>query len=225
MSVMSSSTPLGKISKSLFADRKELMDFASKFVSERIESLENDVKRCTALQEEFLRHSRTAPFPALLYCFSTIDLLGALYAGNARPGATTDNACKYMVDFMSYTRDQVDMIQGVFRHKIVHLAQPRPITLKKSKRIAWYIETQYHPRIHLKLEELPPEEKSKKYGITSKLVLQWDQVFYISVQSFQRDIKESVEKSDGYLARLANSPTLQESFSKAILEIHSPNDR
>lgn len=220
------STALGKASKSLFSDETELLAFAKKFVSERIDSLENDVKRCTGVQpDELLKHSRTAPFPALLYCFSTIDLLGALYAGNATPGDTTKNAAKYMTDFMGYTRDQVKIIQTIFRHKIVHLAQPKPVMVYNSKQIAWYIETQYHKRIHLKLDELQQQEKSKSYPVTSKFALQYDQVFYISVQAFQKDIKESVEKPNGYLATLANSSGLQEKFSEAILEIYSLKNR
>ncbi len=220
--------PLGRISKTLFSNELELLDFAKKLLYERMESLENDVKRCTEVETAeytFLRHSRTAPFPALLYCFSTIDLLGALYCGNARSGSTTKNSAKYMADFMGYRLFQIEIIQGIFRHKIVHLAQPKPVMVYKSKCIAWYIETQEHRRIHLRLNRLSKREKRKLYPVTSKLSHRYDYVFHISVRAFQKDIKESVEKPNGYLEKLTTSLVLQERFSKAILDIHSLMNR
>jgi hypothetical protein len=56
-----------------FPDRNELKRFARYFVTDRINSLNKDVLHC--LQAPF------APFPAILYCLSIIDLLGALTAG------------------------------------------------------------------------------------------------------------------------------------------------
>lgn len=86
-----------------------------------MDSLENDVRHC--LQEPY------APFPALLYRFSTtIDLLGALYAGDAtKNAATTRQSADYMQRFMNYTEEQSHLLQSLFRHKIVHLAQPKAV--------------------------------------------------------------------------------------------------
>jgi len=69
------------------------MRFAEEFiVKDRLASLENDVN--CYLPTAKIEAAEYAPFPALLYCFSIMDLLGSLYAGNARSGITTDNAAK-----------------------------------------------------------------------------------------------------------------------------------
>ena len=61
--------------RNTFQNVMELQSYAGKFLRDRPGSLDKDVKHC--LEEPF------APFLAILYCFSTIDLLGALYAGEA----------------------------------------------------------------------------------------------------------------------------------------------
>jgi hypothetical protein len=81
----------------VFKNTDELMEFAKDFfVRDRLDSLEKDVNHCVPyytdedIKNKIKKHS--APFPALMYCFSIIDLLGALYAGNARGGDTINNS-------------------------------------------------------------------------------------------------------------------------------------
>jgi hypothetical protein len=60
-------------------DPSELMTFARDFiVRDRLNSLANDVKRCLPQKKINNEEPDPAPFPALMYCFSIIDLLGAL---------------------------------------------------------------------------------------------------------------------------------------------------
>lgn len=100
---------------SAFASTTELEFFAEHFVGERLRALEKDTQHC--LKDPF------APFPAILLAFSTIDLLGALAFGDASKNApTTRQSFDYMLQFMSYESDQVKLLQGLFRHKLVHLA-------------------------------------------------------------------------------------------------------
>jgi hypothetical protein len=115
-------TPSGR-----FSETNELIQFARKFINNRVDSLEKDVSHC--LRKPF------APFPAILYCFSTIDLLGALYAGQGAekdPATgnkvnTTANSKRYMEKFMNYTEEQRHLLMDIFRHKLVHLAQPKAV--------------------------------------------------------------------------------------------------
>jgi hypothetical protein len=112
-----------------FVEQKDLIRFAVDFVRERIASLEKDVQHC--LSEPY------APFPALLYCFSTIDLLGAICAGDATKKApTTRQSVDYMQRFMHYTEEQARLLQSLFRHKIVHLAQPKAVVEDNSQQYA-----------------------------------------------------------------------------------------
>lgn len=105
----------------------KIWGFCKAVYDERLSSLDNDVKRCLPADVDKKEAPCYAPFPALLYCFSVIDLLGALYAGHARSSKTVDNSKKYMNDLMKYGKDQFNILQKMFRHKMVHLAQPKPI--------------------------------------------------------------------------------------------------
>lgn len=105
----------------VFKDSKVLIDFANKFIiDERLSSLKKDVKECL---------DKNCAFPALLYCFSTIDLLGGLCTGFAESGAhTKDNFRDYVLRFMKngntrYTDGQVTLLQEIFRHKSIWLNQ------------------------------------------------------------------------------------------------------
>lgn len=194
-----------------FVEQIELIRFAKDFIKKRIDSLDKDVRHC--LQEPF------APFPALLYCFSTIDLLGALYTGDAtRNAPTTGQSANYMQYFMNYTEEQSRLLQSLFRHKIVHLAQPKAVIEDNSRRICWryWHESQEH---HLKLMKLP---QGSKVQLTSSCEILCDYEFNISISHLVKDIRDSVERPNGYLTSLQKKPDLQDCFEKAIAQIYDP---
>ncbi len=194
----------------------EVIFEARQLLKERIDSLRKGVRYC------ILQNKGTpdwpAPLPALLYCFSTIDLLGALYGGDATKNAkTTKQARDYMIDFMSYPEDKVELIQKVFRHNIVHLAQLKPETtidssIIKKRSLSSKIKSGSYKwaychkkrRIHLKLEEEKPNEFR----------------FHVSIWSLVEDIADSVFGPNGYLQRLGNNEDdLQEKLKTAYGQI------
>ena len=194
-----------------FAEQRELIKFANDFIKEIIDSLDKDVRHC--FQEPF------APFPALLYCFSTIDLLGALCAGDATRNAhTARQSAYYMQRFMNYTEEQSRLLQSLFRHKIVHLAQPKAVIEDNSRLICWRYrhESQEH---HLKLVKFPP---SSKVRVTTSWEISCDYEFNISISHLMKDIRGSIESPNGYLASLQKIPDLQDRFEKAIAQIYDP---
>ena len=193
-----------------FAEQKEIIRFAKDFIRERINALNKDVRHC--LQEPF------APFPALLYCFSTIDLLGALYAGDATKNATTRKSADYMQRFMSYSEEQCRLLQSLFRHKIVHLAQPKAVIEDNSRLICWRYWHENHEH-HLKLVKLP---EGSKMQVTSSWELICDYEFNMSILHLVKDILVSVEGPNGYLTSLEKAPDLQDRFEKAIEQIYDP---
>ena len=119
-----------------FSDHNEVIKFSRGFVNNRINSLEKDVQYCL-LKNNF--PNKYAPFPALLYYFSTIDLLGSLLEGDAsRKADATNNSKRYMKMFMNYTIEQTSLLIDIFRHKLVHLAQPKFVyTDNQGKKITW----------------------------------------------------------------------------------------
>lgn len=194
-----------------FADTDELIQFARSFLGDRTDSLQHDVMVCT--------HGATAAFPAILYCFSTIDLLGALLGGDAKsPTGVIDRAKAYARRFMHYSTDQCDLLWGVFRHKIVHLAQPNPAKLFKGKKTTWryWHDDGGH---HLKLVPLVPLVHEAR---TSGLSFDAEQCFEISIRHLVADIVDSVHAPGGYLHTLASDTELQKEFTKAVTQIYEP---
>ena len=197
----------------IFSNPNEMIKFARNFINNRINSLEKDVKYCLTESNSSIQY---APFPALLYCFSTIDLLGSLLEGDAsRKADTTNNSKRYMKCFMNYTTDQADLLVYMFRHKLVHLAQTQFVyTDKSGRKITWRY---YHdnPEKHLKIEEL-----DIALNITSTYNIHTTHQFNLGIMQFMFDIKDSVLKPNGYPNALETNPTLQTNFVNAIEQIY-----
>jgi len=119
---------------------------------------------------------------------------------------------------MHYSADQSDLLWGVFRHKIVHLAQPNPAKLFKTKKTTWgyWHDDGGH---HLKLVPLvPPVHETR----TSGLSFEAEQRFEISIRHLVADVVDSVHAPGGYLHTLASDIDLQGKFTKAVTEINDP---
>ncbi len=117
---------------------------------------------------------------------------------------------------MHYSEDQRSLLWDVFRHKIVHLAQPKAVQEFKGKKTTWgyWQDDGAH---HLRLVPLvPPVHET----LTSGLSLKAAQRFEISIRHLVADIIDSVHSPGGYLHTLASDPTdLQPKFTKAVTEI------
>jgi hypothetical protein len=196
-----------------FKDDIELLNFVKDFIGEKLSSLEKDVNHCLVYPY--------AEFPAILYCFSIIDLLGSLYCGEAHSRSNTSkNAEKYMKDMMNYSEDQCQLLQQVFRHKIVHLAGPRAVYEYKGNRITWHYwhDSRYR---HLTLQFLSskgfiqPEHTKIRHGCTH--------YFYIGIKQLTEDIIQSFQGPNGYYENLKADPTLKKKFDDAVYEMFSPD--
>jgi hypothetical protein len=173
------------------------------FLRKRCDSLVKDVRHCVL-------HDRAtpdwpAPFPALLYCLSTIDLLGALYRGDAsRYAPNAQQAWDYMVDVMKYPALHATLLQQHFRHKLVHLAQPVPHVADNGNSYHWgYVHD--HSALHLQILPRPGSHS--------------DFHFWISIMNLAEDIADSVHRPDGYLDMLRGSELLRTNFSRAYQEV------
>lgn len=192
-----------------FVEQSELIRYAKTFVKERVEALEKDVQHC--LREPY------APFPAIVYCFSTIDLLGSLSAGDASPKAnTSQQSVDYMRRFMHYTDEQSQLLMRIFRHKIVHLAQPKVVSEYNGKRVAWRY---WHDSLeqHLKLSQL---KEPAQICLTSSWTVTANHEFQVSITHFAKDVASSASEPGGYLHALSTENYLQDRFEKAIVQIY-----
>jgi hypothetical protein len=206
----------------IFVSTKDLIDFAEKFLHERIESLEKDVMGCI---------KNAAPFPGLLYCFSIVDLLGALYEGNVSGdvrkygyhAGTTRIAREYMMKMMNYAAYETKLLQRIFGHKTVHLGQPKAMILDRTnkKKIGWALENTYSGK-HMLLQKLPYPQKAK---ILMPYDMTVDHVLIVSIQRFMQDIKDSVNKTPlGYMELVKQTNIYQEKFETAVEQIYDPNN-
>jgi hypothetical protein len=196
-----------------FSDANEVIKFSTEFVKNRINSLEKDVKYCLMDSNSPMQY---APFPALLYCFATIDLLGSLLEGDAsRKSDTTNNSKRYMKMFMNYTIEQTNLLIDIFRHKLVHLAQPQFVYIDNhGKKITWRY---YHDNSekHLRIDEL-----DITINVTFTYNIYASYQFNLGIIQFVLDIKDSVLRPNGYLNALETTPFLQTNFVKAIEQIY-----
>ena len=194
-----------------------LVDTAVGFLTDRLSALEKDVNHC--LTRPY------APLPAIAYCFSTIDLLGALYAGDASSSASTSsNSRSYMVDMMRYSNDQAMMLQRIFRHKVIHLATPKSVIEYNGMLIGWRYNHRNRAE-HLKLTKFPTTQHftiSTRQG--SILTQGYDYEFTIGIKDLQEDIVNSVVGSVGYFAALKSRSYLQENFESGLKDIYNPAD-
>ena len=203
-------------SQILFRDDRDTIDFAKRFLNARISSLDNDVKRCL-IEDKNLQNriGQPAPFPALLYCFSIIDLLASMSAGSktVRLERRQSVRKKYMIDFMGYKDHLIILLQEVFRHKLVHLSEPAYGILYNGKRIAWKHDERPTAK-HMDIQE-----DNKCYRIFGQKV--WhDKIFIIKISHFKDDIIRSVtDRQSGFLAKIEIDKQLRENFKKAIYEI------
>jgi hypothetical protein len=195
-----------------FLDVAELMNFARGLVQPRLDALKKDVAHC--LQEPY------APFPAIVLCFSTIDLLGALAAGDAKKHRkTTEQSKSFMRTFMKYTDQDAALLMDMFRHKIVHLAAPKPVVEFRGKKVAWrYCHAD--PAIHLILE--PISTPVTVAGFPGAPLMA-DHEFGISIQHFTEHIEGAVTRAgDGYFAQLEALAGLQVKFVAAVYDFYDP---
>jgi|SRR5215469_1464130 len=120
------------MSGGIFTSTSDLVAFATRLIkAERLPSLKKDVSICV---------STACAFPAILYCFSTIDLLATLFKGQLKP--TSPNARDYIQKFMKnnhipYTQYEVELLQKIYRHKVFYMAQPKPLIEIGADRITW----------------------------------------------------------------------------------------
>jgi hypothetical protein len=202
----------------MFLDSNSLVNYAEKFLKERLDSLWSDVNKCL---------SSGCAFPALLYCFSVVDLMGALSCGYATDGShSRGNFKEYMIKFMKngsttprerYTNEQADLLLEIYRHKIVHLAQPKLVVEKDSRLIGWRFEISSTSH-HLALECGP---KTLIRTILTPKQIYYDHVFVISISQLACDIIESVNESKGYLQKLRSGyKSMQAHFDDAVYQIY-----
>ena len=126
-----------------------------------------------------------------------------------------------MQQFMNYKTDQAKLLQDLFRHKLVHLAQPTAVVSFQGKFASRHYRHDDASH-HLKLVTLPAP---RMVAVASGLTLTVEQEFEVSIGHLVNDVRDSARRPGGYLARLKTDATLRVSFEMAISQIYGPRGR
>jgi hypothetical protein len=135
---------------------------------------------------------------------------------------TIENSKKYIESFLKYPQDKQKLLWQIYRHKLVHLSQPKFAMLHEQKILGWMLnENERHNHLKIVLEEgivhILPNDKIKVAKI------RYDGYYNISIQGLKDDIIDSVNRQpDGYLENLSKSCDLQSKFVTAINQIYDP---
>jgi hypothetical protein len=124
---------------------------------------------------------------------------------------TTKNSARYMKRFMRYPTQSIRLVQGIFRHKLVHLAQPKSVVEDRTRTIAWRY---YHHDKSRHLKVIKFKTPSHVKGLTPyKLYCNYG--FAISISQLKADIIMSVfTGSTSYYSSLKSNKKLQINFRR-----------
>ena len=180
--------------------KQDIKDIAKSILTERTLSLQNEVRHCISRDEK--TQDIAAPFSALLYCFATIDLLGSLYMGKFDEHNDTQNSQIYMKDLMNYTDFQISLLQQIFRHKLVHAAEPKWLYEKNDEVYSWTCYANHRGK-HLECIVLDKEAHANNFSI--------------SIWSLVEDIVNSIHGTNGYFNMvMSNQNNCFDKFSKVF---------
>lgn len=171
---------------------------------ERIDSLEADTNRCFRKIEG---GPGPAFFPPVFYAFATIDYFSSYRAGwndraGKRPRNQTDRLVEFMVRYLGYERRASKVAVTIWRHKLMHTAQPRVLRAKNGDRFTWETGTDLTDHVRL-----------SPTGEPNEFILRFDSYAVI------RDLRRGVLGPSGYFSDLCGSPDLQQKFLKCYNEM------
>lgn len=161
---------------------------------DRIDSLEHDTNRCF-----WPISDPGAPgpafFPAVMYCFATIDYFSSFWAGWNRHAPQdqnqTDRMAAFQEKYLLYPRKEGQIAIHFWRHKLMHTAEPRrlrdPVT---NEEYLW--STGASKQHHMRLVAEDPQ----------RFLLHFCPLVFV------RDLRDGVFGPEGYLPQLSVRATI-----------------
>ena len=93
---------------------------------ERVDSLANDVRQCFCACAGPAAPT-VAYFPAVMYCFATLDYFASHRFGTAASKGQTQRMTSYLVDYFAYGQIESYLAVNIWRHKLMHTSEPRKV--------------------------------------------------------------------------------------------------
>ncbi len=180
--------------------QKELEEFdkIEQFLRETCNSLLKDVRH--SVLYEYSSPDWPTPIPALLYCFSVVNLLSSFCSGSLSPSSEVIYA--YFEEFLHYDATQIELLEYIYKYKLFHPNQSRFLFHKYGMDFYWEWVDNDRSR-HLRTQD----------HLGSGPMVKW---FTISILSFAEDIEASVFQKDNYLHELFVNPTLKQNAWKVL---------
>lgn len=143
--------------------------------------------------------SGTAPFPITLYCMNTLDFLSAAFFGysekkniKSQPDQT-GRMVEFLAKYFKYDRVISEVTIDVFRHKLVHLAEPS----SKGRIIGWSISSR---------------TSEGDLWVIKEFNTKGNKAVYFGVYNFINDLRDSVLGSGDYYNDLSQHNNLQQNY-------------
>jgi len=180
-------------------------------VNERLDSLENDVRRCFI---DIPGGPAPAFFPAVMYTMSTLDFLSSCYAGwnsthqnekRQRGRDPTKRMVDFLIRFTRYERRLCLLAVDIWRHKLMHTGQPRMVVARWQKvLIGWRIDAGSDAGL-----------KTIKDGDGNIRTVE------INPIRFARDLRDACLGPTGYLSELRASTDLMMKYVEFESEVNN----
>lgn len=174
---------------------------------QRIQSLEEDTKRCFW---EIPGGPGEAYFPPVLYAFATIDYFSSYWAGWNDSGRDknknqTDRLVYFMVKYLGYREKESKIAVNIWRHKLMHTGEPRDLK-------ATNLTERYHWKIGINLPN---------HMILTLIAKPGDYELQFDCYAIVRDLRTGVLGPSGYLSDLGGSTDLQSRFVDCFNEMEN----
>lgn len=169
---------------------------------QRIGSLDNDVRRCFW---PIPQGPGEAFFPAVMYCFATLDYFSSCWAGWNRSGLRKDQTARlidFMTKFLLYGRKEATLAVHFWRHKLMHTSEPRVLRNRNNDEVyRWRTGTGLDH--HMELATLP----DRQYR------LDFDPLVFLE------DLRSAILGPSGYFDQLRHSGELQGKYEACFKEM------
>jgi hypothetical protein len=194
-----------------FEGSKQLIAYSEDLFERKLHHLKNDVEDCLLINSK--TRNAPAPYPAMLFSFSVIDMLGSLYTGSPR---SNDRCFEYMTKMMAIEPKKAALLLQIHQSKLVHFADPNTVIEFRGSKIVWNYFHESDRSRHLQLKS----NKSEMHFPLTPTTFQAEEEFSLGIADFAQDIRNSVyKKPSGYLELLKNSKDLQAKFDRALSEL------
>ena len=180
--------------------------------TERINSLENDTKRCFY---GIFEPGAPGPafFPAIMYCFATLDYFSSFWAGwnqRAPQGQSqTDRMVAFGERYLLYPRREAQIAIHFWRHKLMHTAEPRPLRDSVTdEAYSWSTGSGRQDHMQHNHMRLAPTGAKRS-------------TLHFSPVIFVRDLREGIFCPDGYFQQLSSEEDLQQKYRRCLAEFEN----